>query len=249
MNAFDVTLLKKSGYENGWESLLDSTSEHLVLGSARHAQELEIQESDEGWILSFSDFTMRQELSRRLGAKVDERFLVARSEEIDAILRVAAELAMALPSHPLQEFVETLKQQGIGEGPEKTEVERLVRQRVGQDLFRKGLMRYWQGRCAVTSVAVPEVLRASHAKPWAECASDAERLDVFNGFLLVANLDALFDRGLISFDPDGNCLVSEQLGDDAAAALGVSRSTRLRWVADEHERYLTWHREKVFGRV
>ena len=44
---------------------------------------------------------------------------------------------------------------------------------------------------------------ASHAKPWAECANDAERLDVFNGFLLVANLNALFDRFLISFDDTG----------------------------------------------
>ena len=40
-------------------------------------------------------------------------------------------------------------------------------------------------------MALPEVLRASHAKPWAECANDAERLDVFNGFLLVANLDGV----------------------------------------------------------
>lgn len=74
-----------------------------------------------------------------------------------------------------------------------TEIERLVRQRIGQDTFRSAMLDYWGGRMRCTGINVPQVLRASHAKPWAECATDAERLDVFNGFLLSANLDALFD--------------------------------------------------------
>ncbi len=78
-----------------------------------------------------------------------------------------------------------------------------MRQRVGQQKFREAMLEYWGGACAVTGVGLSEVLRASHAKPWAECASDAERLDVFNGFLLNANLDALFDRFLVSFDEHG----------------------------------------------
>ncbi|MFN2857939.1 HNH endonuclease, partial [Escherichia coli] len=88
------------------------------------------------------------------------------------------------------------------------EVERLVRQRVGQDRYRDALLAYWGGACAVTGVTVTETLRASHAKPWAECTDDTERLDAFNGFLLVANLDALFDRFLISFDGTGRLLIS-----------------------------------------
>ena len=44
-----------------------------------------------------------------------------------------------------------------------------------------------------TGVALPpELLRASHAKPWAK-ASDIERLDSFNGLLLSVHLDAMFD--------------------------------------------------------
>lgn len=92
-----------------------------------------------------------------------------------------------------------------------TEVERMVRQRVGQNKFRDAMLDYWGGACAVTGVALPEVLRASHAKPWAECATDAERLDVFNGFLLSANLDALFDRFLISFDEQGVLVIAPAL--------------------------------------
>jgi len=50
----------------------------------------------------------------------------------------------------------------------------------------------------VTGLAMSKLLRASHIKPWAACAADAERLDVYNGLLLAPHLDALFDAGLIS---------------------------------------------------
>jgi putative restriction endonuclease len=46
-----------------------------------------------------------------------------------------------------------------------TEAERLAVQRVGQDLFRSGLLDLWGGRCAICGLEVPALLRASHAKP------------------------------------------------------------------------------------
>jgi predicted restriction endonuclease len=106
------------------------------------------------------------------------------------------------------------------------------------------LLTYWGGACAVTGVTVTEALRASHAKPWAECADDAERLDAFNGFLLVANLDALFDRFLISFDETGHLLTSARLSQDDLHGLGIHSSVTLRWLASEHMPYLQWHHER-----
>ena len=99
-------------------------------------------------------------------------------------------------------------------------------------------------------MALPQALRASHAKPWAECATDAERLDVFNGFLLSANLDALFDNFLISFSDDGQLLVSEQIApcDRERLGLGAPGAMRLRWVARQHQTYLDFHRER-FARL
>jgi predicted restriction endonuclease len=122
----------------------------------------------------------------------------------------------------------------------------LVKQRVGQDTFREALLDYWGGACAVTGIAIPEMLRASHAKPWAKCESDEERLDVFNGFLLSANLDALFDRGLISFDPEGKMLVSSQISAQQRSLIGLADRLVLRWVAAEHLSYLAWHRQFLF---
>ena len=89
-----------------------------------------------------------------------------------------------------------------------TEVERMVRQRVGQQALRNAMLDYWGSACAVTGLKVTEALRASHAKPWAECDSDAERLDVFNGFLLSANLDALFS---LPHPPDAFLTAADRL--------------------------------------
>lgn len=76
------------------------------------------------------------------------------------LIRRAFQLSRALPDAPLQVFL-----QRTASLPRSTEAERLVVQRVGQDLFRNGLLDYWDGVCAVTGLAVPELLRASHTSP------------------------------------------------------------------------------------
>ncbi|EXI76432.1 MAG TPA: HNH endonuclease [Candidatus Accumulibacter phosphatis] len=132
--------------------------------------------------------------------------------------------------------------------PATTEAERLVIQRVGQAMFRESLIDYWHGRCAVTGLDVLPLPRASHIKPWAECESDAERLDVFNGLLLAPHLDALFDGGWISFDEDGGALVSPELSGDQQARLGVQPGWWLAELAALHIGYLVWHRRQLFRR-
>lgn len=127
-----------------------------------------------------------------------------------------------------------------------TEAAAVVRQRVGQELFREALLEYWDGRCAVTGLDVPELLRASHAKPWKD-ATDTERLDVYNGLLLAVQLDALFDRGLLAFTDEGQPLLSPQLSDAALSALGVQGGVAPLWrVAAGHRPYLAYHRKRVF---
>jgi HNH endonuclease len=116
------------------------------------------------------------------------------------------QLGVSLPNAPLREF--ELQVQGL---PQTTEAERLVVQRIGQNIFRARLMDYWQNRCPLTGIADPDLLRASHIIPWSECESDAKRLDVHNGLLLSALWDAAFDKGLVSFADDGTPLASLDL--------------------------------------
>jgi putative restriction endonuclease len=163
------------------------------------------------------------------------------------LLRRAAELAMSLPSQAAERFAAEIAKLDANP-PSTTEVLALVKQRRGQDLFREALMDYWGGACAVTGIALPELLRASHAKPWAKCDTDQERLNVFNVFLLCAHLDALFDRGLMTFEEDGTAVFSPRLDVSMLQALKLDHPLRLRWIADDHMLFLTRHKDHVFCR-
>ncbi len=120
----------------------------------------------------------------------------------------------------------------------------LIEARLGQGKFRQNLMNIWNNSCAVTGCAIPELLRASHIKPWRD-STNRQRLDPNNGLLLEASLDALFDSGLISFDDNGDMLVSARLTTIERRRLRIPRE--LRNQPDENQcRYLAYHREKVF---
>lgn len=147
-------------------------------------------------------------------------------------------LAVSLPDAPLQEFLEKTKSV-----PRTTEAERLVIQRVGQDIFRQALMKYWNGRCPLTGITDPALLRASHIVPWSECESDAQRLDVHNGLLLSALWDAAFDAGVVSFDDEGRVLASRSLTTVAAAALGASSAKPLP-LTRAHHSLIQNHRQR-----
>jgi putative restriction endonuclease len=159
-----------------------------------------------------------------------------------ALTRRIFQLSKALPSAPLKVFEERLHAQ-----PCATEIEAMVRRRVGQDVFRDALLDYWSGACAVTRLNQPEMLRASHIKPWSDCESDAERLDVYNGLLLAAHWDAAFDKGLVTFDEDGSASASSLLGSAARSILGLDQPSTLGVrLSPNHEAYLDFHRRHVF---
>lgn len=166
------------------------------------------------------------------------RYAFAVLGELYAALDRVYALSVSLPDAPLREF-----QSLVAGLPRSTEAERLVVQRIGQDVFRARLVDYWQGRCPLTGIPDTALLRASHIKPWKDCDTDAERLDVHNGFLLSALWDASFDRGLVTFDESGLPAFAEALSELAR--------NQLRWngpipLVARHEAYLAWHRENVF---
>lgn len=252
MNPLQRTLIEKAGTDHGFEYVLPGDEDGVNLASALHRAQVRILPEESGFALMFpstGSHLLPIELARTLptAAMPGEGFVADDLEALGIVLRRAAELARALPNQAAVDFEAALTTELAQFPPElvrSTEVERLVRQRVGQQTFRQAMLDYWGGACAVTGIAIPDVLRASHAKPWAECASDAERLDVFNGFLLSANLDALFDRFLISFSATGELLVSPDISAQERVRLGLDQPLRLRWLAAEHTRYLQFHRQR-----
>ena len=250
MNPLQRTLIEKTGNDNGFEHVVASDASCVTLASARHANRALVGLEGSAYHVCFetASQSLIPELQRSFPAmQVADTFRVGTEADLAALLRRAASLSRALPSQAASDYQQAVAAElsELPAGIVGTEVERMVRQRVGQNKFRDAMMDYWGGACAVTGVAIPEVLRASHAKPWAECATDAERLDVFNGFLLSANLDALFDRFLISFDEQGFLVTAPVLAGTDLQPLGISTGMKLRWVNALHQPYLTLHRGRV----
>lgn len=121
----------------------------------------------------------------------------------------------------------------------------LVQARLGQGQYRKNLIRLWDGRCSVTGYADPRVLVASHIKPW-YLSNNIERLDAHNGLLLTPNLDKVFDKGLITFDPDSggkivfsSCIITPE-------GLSLSDDMHLSHCDEITADFLRFHRKNVF---
>ena len=156
----------------------------------------------------------------------------------DAIERIYR-LGVSLPDAPLRAYLAA-----VDDLPRKTEAERLIVQRVGQEIFRRALLAYWGGRCPLTGITDIQLLRASHIVPWAECETDEKRLDVHNGLLLSALWDAAFDAGLVSFTDEGDVIYSSRLNETAIAALGSSSVGKLDAITEFHCKNLAWHRSR-----
>lgn len=115
-----------------------------------------------------------------------------------------------------------LRQRGLA----SNEREQLILARIGQGEFRKALLDRFHRRCVITGCRVEAALRASHCRPWHRCDPQDQR-NPANGLLLVANLDALFDRYLITVELDGTVRRSEQLTRELAQSLGLARDRAL----------------------
>lgn len=251
MNPLQRTLIEKAGHDNGFEHVYSSDECRVMLASARHPAQVHVTALGQGFEvrLQNASVTLVQELARNLAykAETEQVFVLQNEATLAQWLRRAAALAQALPNQTVIAFEQQVQAElSFMALPiaQNTEVLRMVRQRVGQQAYRQAMLQYWGGACAVTGLVLPQALRASHAKPWAECITDAERLDVYNGFLLNANLDALFDNFLISFSDDGKLLVSRHISQSDRQCLGLNSSMRLRWIAVSHIKYLEFHRQK-----
>lgn len=244
-----ATLLEKVAVDNGFDRDLPRDGSWLAYASTQAPLRLWLGTfSDALLIAAFSQANVARALAE-LGSVVVSPLPVGavagRSvtdiPTLHRLVRRAFQLSRTLPDELLTQF-----EKRTAAMPRATEAERLVVQRVGQDVFRDGLLDYWDGRCAILGLAVPELLRASHIKPWSKCETDAERLDVFNGLLLAPHLDAVFDAGYITVADDGEVVVSAHLAPPDRNHLGLALPLRVSRLAEGHRPYLAWHREREF---
>ncbi|MCX5797000.1 MAG: HNH endonuclease [Elusimicrobia bacterium] len=128
----------------------------------------------------------------------------------------------------------------------ETEKSAIIKARRGQGLFKQHVMEI-EKECRITKVDNPVHLIGSHIKPWRD-SSNEERLDGENGLLLTPSIDHLFDRGFISFENNGDVLVSRVADDVSLTRMGVRAGERVNVGGFTHQQrlYLDFHRESVF---
>ena len=116
--------------------------------------------------------------------------------------------------------------------------------RIGQSELRYKKLKE-VGCCEICGLKTPELLIASHIKPWAE-SDDYEKLDTENILLLCATHDALFDKGFITFDRNGNIIISKELSEDEQALLNIHDESKINITSIRKINYLKHHSENIF---
>lgn len=170
--------------------------------------------------------------------KANQGYLYKCPQELGTrLLQIIGEEHMIIEESDNQEFLEL--EYKI---PDSTSRKGLVTSRIGQGNYRRGVLRRWRNRCAVTGFQGTEILIASHIVPWKD-ANDKERLDVNNGILLSPTYDALFDKHLISFGDDGKIILSISLRRHDYQNLGITGDERIESLTLENLEYLRRHRK------
>lgn len=124
------------------------------------------------------------------------------------------------------------------------EREAIVKIRENQGRFRQQLIDKYQHKCALCGINMNELLFANHIKPWS-VSEDKEKIKVNNGILLCSNHDKLFDNGLISFDDDGNILISSKIDEINRKFTNINLSMKIE-VNEEMQKFLKYHRENIY---
>ncbi len=249
LNPVKITFLEKIAVDNGFDLERGQEGDWLVFGSSQAFVQIWLAAPEDALFLVAFSRSDISDMLINLGEAADAPFpkgaaavrVASGLPSLHRLVRRSFQLARALPDEPLKTF-----RNKTANLPRSTEAERLVVQRVGQEIFRDRLLDYWEGRCAITGLNVPELLRASHVKPWAACETDAERLDVFNGLLLAPHLDAAFDGGFITVADEGGVILADALDHDSRKSLNLLAKLRIDTLAKAHQRYLIWHRRHVF---
>lgn len=100
-------------------------------------------------------------------------------------------------------------QKDILSGKIGKDIERVVKTRVNQSLFRKVVINNYANSCAVCGLSIQNLLVASHILKWSE--SHHNRLNPENGLCLCNIHDRAFELGYIGINSDYSILISNEL--------------------------------------
>ena len=122
----------------------------------------------------------------------------------------------------------------------------LIKSRRGQGIFRSNVCSI-ENACRITGIQDQRFLIASHIKPW-RLSNDKERLDGNNGLMLSPHIDQLFDKGFISFQNNGELMVSEEISASLLKSWGIPLKFTTLKFNNKQINYLEFHRNEIFKR-
>jgi hypothetical protein len=147
LSPLTITRLDKVAADNGFDRELPRGEDWLAYASTRVPLRIWLtSRGDSGYLLALSDTAVAGELGDSeavLPASMPAGAIALRTApgipELHALVRRAFQLSRTLPDALLRRF-----EQESATLPRATEAERLVVQRVGQNVFREGLLDYWR---------------------------------------------------------------------------------------------------------
>jgi hypothetical protein len=131
---------------------------------------------------------------------------------------------------------------------EETTRRALVAARVGQGRFRADVL-VVEPRCRITGVEDQRLLIASHIRPWHRCPENDQRLDRFNGLMLTPTFDRMFDRGLLTFEDNGDIHVSPSVSTSVVYRIALDVNRNVGQFRDDQKKYLEYHREHIYRAI
>lgn len=161
-------------------------------------------------LVNFVSLDPKQKLLGRKGAtnigKLDREIFKEFTENFDEMFFESEKL---LEDKPIAEKYILDIDNLIDETKKGESVIRETKVRQNQHYFRSLVLSNYSNSCAMTGIAIPELLIASHIKPWS--VDEKNRLNPANGICLSATLDKAFDKGLITIDNNFTILFSSKL--------------------------------------
>ena len=128
-------------------------------------------------------------------------------------------------------------------------VENVVRARNAgaQRRFRNNLFRHTGSKCAICGLPIPELLTASHIKPYSKCEEIYDAVNYENGLLMCPIHDALFESArYITIDSNDGTIRIKNKYMPFKELFNLDQQDKIdpELLTSERKHYLEWHNEK-----
>lgn len=142
------------------------------------------------------------------GSKLDAEIFDEFYENLEELTYQADSILQRITGKGIEQEIDLYDLEALPVGEDR---ERMRKERIGQNSFRRSVLTSYDNRCCITGLRMPVLLIASHIKPWAVSNEKNERTNPRNGLCLNPLHDRAFDQGLITIDESYKVIISSKL--------------------------------------